>query len=232
MKAMIFSDLITSRRWFLMLVGTTLLVAVFIAILTGGLYGSIGVCAAMVPFMYLFNISAYDEQNGWERYRLTLPISRRQVAYGRYASMLVICACSFVMAVVMGLAIGAVASLLPESVSTPGLRLTATSVAEIAGATLLTQALILFIASLTMPLILRFGMTKATRLAPVLMVLLLMGLVGLFGHTAPFVAVASTLEGMTALQISLMAVGFLAIVLILYWLSSLLSARLYERREL
>lgn len=143
MKAMIFSDLITSKNSILTLLGVTVLIAIFIAIPTGTLYGSIGACAAMIPFMYLFSISAYDEMNGWERFRLTLPISRRQVAYGRYASMLIVCACSLVIAIVLGLLIGLVVDALPEGIVPEGLRLSNAGVGEVIGAALLTQVVIL-----------------------------------------------------------------------------------------
>lgn len=41
MKAMIFSDLITSKNSILTLLGVTVLIAIFIAIPTGTLYGAI-----------------------------------------------------------------------------------------------------------------------------------------------------------------------------------------------
>lgn len=124
MKAMVFSDLITSKNSFLTLLGVTVLIAIFIAIPTETLYGSIGACAAMIPFMYLFSISAYDEQNGWERYRLTLPISRRQVAYGRYTSMFIVCVVSLVMAVALGIVMGpwSTCSLQASSLTSSGFR--------------------------------------------------------------------------------------------------------------
>ena len=46
--------------------------------------------ATMAPLMYLFSIFAYDEMNGWERFRMTLPLTKQQVAYGRYVSMLIV----------------------------------------------------------------------------------------------------------------------------------------------
>lgn len=170
MKAMIFSDLITSKNSILTLLGVTVLIAIFIAIPTGTLYGAIGACAAMIPFMYLFSISAYDEMNGWERFRLTLPISRRQVAYGRYASMLIVCVCSLVIAIALGLLIGLVVDALPGGIVPEGLRLSNAGVGEVIGAALLTQVVILLVATLTLPFILRYGMTKATRIAPMVLI--------------------------------------------------------------
>lgn len=232
MKAMIFSDLITSKNSFPTLLGMTLLIAVFIAIPTESLYGSIGACAAMIPFMYLFSISAYDEQNGWERYRLTLPITRRQVAYGRYASLLIVCACSFVLAVLVGCAIGLVADMLPGDVASSGLRLSSSGVAEVVGTALLTQVIILLVAALTMPFILRYGMTKGTRIAPVLLIFVITGAI-VFASNTPFVGDLEVFISAMGMQgIVILLIAALGAVLVLYFISSFIAARLYEQREL
>ncbi len=232
MRAMIFSDLITSKNSALALLGTTMLIAIFIAIPTGTLYGAIGACAAMVPFMYLFSISAYDEQNGWERYRLTLPISRRQVAYGRYASMLVVCVCSLVLAIVLGLAIGLVCDMLPAETVPEGVRLSNAGVGEVVGTALLTQTVILFVATLVLPFILRYGMTKATRIAPMLLIFVFAGVCVLAGNTPVGAQIESFVAGLGAGEMAALVVGVIAVVLALYLLSSLVAARLYEHREL
>ena len=205
MKAMIFSDLITSKNSILTLLGVTVLIAIFIAIPTGTLYGAIGACAAMIPFMYLFSISAYDEMNGWERFRLTLPISRRQVAYGRYASMLIVCVCSLVIAIALGLLIGLAA--------------------------LLTQVVILLVATLTLPFILRYGMTKATRIAPMVLIFAISGLAVLLGNTPIVGELEVFLGGMGQLQMVLLGAGIVVVVLALYAASALVAARFYEHRE-
>lgn len=232
MKAMIFSDLITSKNSLSMLLGTTVLIAIFIAIPTGTLYGSIGACAAMIPFMYLFSISAYDEQRGWERYRLTLPISRRQVAYGRYASMLIVCACSLVIAIALGLLIGVVADVLPADIVPENLRLSNASVAEVVSVALLTQMVILLVVTLTLPFILRYGMTKATRIAPMVLIFAICGLVVLLGNTPAIGGLEAFMSGAGQIQIAAVVVCAALVVLALYVVSALVAARLYERREL
>ncbi|MEI3377155.1 MAG: ABC-2 transporter permease [Coriobacteriales bacterium] len=232
MKAMVFSDLITSKGSALALLGITALVAVFISIPTGTLYGTIGACAAMIPFIYLFTICAYDELNGWERYRLTLPISRRQVVYGRYASMLIICACSLVLAVALGLAIGLVAELLPESIVPDGLRLSNIGVGEVVGTALLTQVVILLVATLTLPFIMRYGMTKATRIAPMLLIFVISGGMVLLSNTPIAVHAEAFLGGLEMWGMVLLAAVIVVVVLGLYALSALIAAHLYEHREL
>lgn len=232
MKAMVLSDLITFRSSALALLGVTLLVAVFIAIPTGTLYGAIGACAAMVPFIYLFSISAYDEQHGWERYRLTLPISRRQVAYGRYASTLVVCACSLVVAVALGLAVGLVADALPESIVPEGLRLSNAGAGEIIGTALLTQTVILLVITLTLPLILRNGMTKSMRIAPMVLIFVISGGVVLLSNLPIVDQIEAFVSGLGSFGMGALVAAIAVAVLVLYGLSSLIAARFYEHREL
>lgn len=86
MKAMIVSDFAVLRSALLQLLGICAIIALFMGYVMGAV-GTAAAIAAMVPFMGLFSLAAYDEQNNWERFRLTLPLTRRQVVFGRYASI-------------------------------------------------------------------------------------------------------------------------------------------------
>lgn len=90
MKAMIFSDLITSKNAFVQLLLISIVICGFLAWGTGEVIVGTAAMATMAPLMYLFSIFAYDEMNGWERFRMTLPLTKHQVAYGRYMSMLIV----------------------------------------------------------------------------------------------------------------------------------------------
>lgn len=230
MRAMIFSDLVTSKNSIPALFGMTAFVSLFIAIITETLVVAVACMAAMVPFMYLFSISAYDEQNGWERFRLTLPISKKQVAYGRYASMFIITICTLVASILLGCVLGLVAEALPEGAVPAGLALSEFGIATIAGVAVFTQLIILTAAIFTLPLIMRFGMTRGSRIVPIVLVLALSTFAALFGNSldASIIARFFSDEGMLALLIGLACV----IVLLLYGASAVLSAWLYERREL
>lgn len=52
---------------------------------------SAGACAvsAMSPIMVMSSLAGFDNQNGWERYRATLPISRKDIICARYLSIIV-----------------------------------------------------------------------------------------------------------------------------------------------
>jgi len=77
MKTMIVSDFAALRSALLQLVGICLVVSLFMSYVMGAV-GTSAAIGAMIPFMCLFSLAALDEQNGWERFRLTLPITRRQ----------------------------------------------------------------------------------------------------------------------------------------------------------
>lgn len=229
MKAMVFSDLITARNSFGALLGITLFVSAFIAVGTDTLIAAVACMGAMVPFMYLFSISAYDEQGGWEQFRLTLPLTRRQVAYGRYASMLALTGCAMVLALAAGLLIGAVAGALPAGMVPEGLLLGVTTPEMLVVAVVAVGLIILLSAAVTLPLIMRFGMTKGTRLVPVVMLLALSAVAGLLGTGLDTIGLDAVLTSGSIMMVMAVAA---VVTLALYGASALLAAQLYERREI
>ena len=112
MKAIIVSDFAVLRSALLQLLGICLVIALFMGYVMGAVDTAAAI-AAMIPFTGLFSLAAYDEQNNWERFRLTLPLTRRQVVFGRYASIALLTAGSLALALVLGLGIAALAGLLP-----------------------------------------------------------------------------------------------------------------------
>lgn len=105
MKAMIVSDFAVLRSALLQLLGICAIIALFMGYVMGAWAPRLP--AAMVPFMGLFSLAAYDEQNNWERFRLTLPLTRRQVVFGRYASIALLTVGSLALALALGLGIAA-----------------------------------------------------------------------------------------------------------------------------
>lgn len=236
MLVMIKTDLITMKNYALQNVVIMTLVAVFICIGTGSITAGIAALMFMLPFLYIFSVVAYDEMNGWERFRLTMPISRNQVAFGRYASVLIAIAISVVLALVIALVI---------SLVTPHLDFAAGfdegfSLAAMTGRLLLIAAFLLFVTSVVLPLFIRFGMTKATRIVPLAFLLLALAFM--------FVSTGSTegaIEQSLPLLVTMIApapdqegfallcnLAVFAIMLVPYVASSLLTAKLYEKRQL
>ena len=52
---------------------------------------SAGACAvsAMSPIMVMNSLAGFDNQNGWERYRATLPLTRKDIICARYLCIVV-----------------------------------------------------------------------------------------------------------------------------------------------
>lgn len=71
-------------------VGLFIFVVLTLANATDGDSGmSAGACAvsAMSPIIIMNSLAGYDNQNGWERYRATLPFSRKDIICARYLGL-------------------------------------------------------------------------------------------------------------------------------------------------
>lgn len=229
MRAMLLSDLISSRSYLLQLLGISAFVAVFVGVMTENLVAIVGCVAAMVPFLYLFSIASCDDQNGWERFRLTMPISRRQVAYGRYASFFVVLMASAIIATTIAMMVGCIVQLLPEGIVADTVGLDYWGAFELLAAGLSVASVILLASALSLPVIIRFGMTRGARFVPVVVVLALSAVVGFFANN-PAIAHLEILLSSSESIVLVLAV-LVAVVLAIYIASALVSARLYEKRE-
>lgn len=232
MKTMVFTDLITTKNSLLTLLGIDVVLGVFLTFTMQTLIGGLAAMCVIVPFMFLFSISAYDEMGGWERFRLTLPVTRRQVAFGRYASLFITLAA----AVVLTFVVGHVMVMIGDAVSGAPVFITSQEVdlQTVCAVVLTVSVVILLTAAITLPFIMRFGMTKATRILPVVIVLVLALGIAATGDIATSDALATAFGWAFALgpdATDLLAVAALAVALLLYIASAFVSAKLYEKRE-
>ena len=121
---------------------------------------SAGACAvsAMSPIMVMSSLAGFDNQNGWERYRATLSLSRKDIICARYLSIIVFSA------------VTACAAALLSIVSFPlfnsaGIPLTGQIVFEIAIASAASMLISLMMVFLAQPLFFRSGHMEALRLS-------------------------------------------------------------------
>lgn len=237
MLVMIKTDLITMKNYALQNMVIMTLVAVFICIGTGSITAGIAALAAMLPFLYVFSVVAYDEMNGWERFRLTLPINRRQVVFGRYVSIIIVVLLSDLLAIALYALISLLASVAP---AIPGISALDNSFEPVRGMgqILLVSSVILIAATFAMPLFMRFGLTKGSRVVPLVIVLLLVVAIYIAGDSEELILnVAPMLEVLVqpGLQAELATLGIctcvFAAVLVLYAISALIATRLYEKRQ-
>lgn len=238
MKTMIVSDFITMRNSMSQLAVINLVCAAFIAAMTQSVLAGASALAVMVPFMYVFSILAYDEMNGWERFRLTLPIGRRQVVLGRYAGILLLSVISGVVALTVAAAFELFAGTLPAGTLPEGLLLPSGDMPMLVSAVALAIAVVVGVAAFTLPLFMRFGMTKATRIVPIVMVMLIAGGIYLGGDLGVFSAVVQGLSpvigdvfsdpGASAL---LLGGSLLLVMVVLFAGSAVLAVKMYEGRQ-
>lgn len=202
--------------------------------------GSTSMLPGTIFMMGMFSLSNsashYDEQNDWAAFRLTMPVSRRDVVLGRYlfvlAGTLTVSLLVAVAACLLSWMGGA--SLLPEVVASV-VRLDADMIRAGVFTLAFCSAMGFVIASVSMPVFFKFGQTKATQWLPFIMMFLGVAPVmagGFMGEEAivpmqQALSFAETPEGLTSFT-----VGALIFGAVCYAVSALVSLRVYKAREL
>ena len=185
--------------------------------------------------------AAYDEQNDWGSFRLTLPLSRRDVVLGRYGAIVTLGLGGMAVGLLAAFAISAVASAveLPGELS-QALALDAGTLSAMAFATTFCLLIGAVVASVVTPIYFRLGQTKATQLLPTIIVMIFvlpvifLGNSGLLDGALPgleqisaFLAYIETPEGL-----AVCCVGMVAASAAILAASAAISLKLYETREL
>lgn len=212
----------------------------FMAVCFAAGMGSTSALPGIIFMMGMFSLSNsashYDEQNDWSAFRLTMPVSRRDVVLGRYLFVVAVAlAVSLLVAVVVCLLswMGE-ASLLPELVAN-AVCLDADMIQTGVFTLAFCSAMGFVIASVSMPVFFKFGQTKATQWLPFIMMFLGVApfmVVGFMGEDAIMamqqaLSFAETPEGLTSF-----AVGALLFGAVCYAVSALVSLRVYKARDL
>lgn len=134
-------------------VGLFIFVVLTLANTSGGDSGmSAGACAvsAMSPILFMNSLAGYDNQNGWERYRATLPLTRKDIICARYLCIVVFSAIMACAAVLLNIIV------LPLF-NSAGVTSTGQTVFEIAIASAASMLISLMMVFLAQPLFFRFG---------------------------------------------------------------------------
>lgn len=214
MKSLVLKDLYTvlhnSKAFLVMIVAMSFFLS-FTSEGSGGFYTIF--CCIMCAMLVVTTFS-FDNLCNWEPYAMILPITRRDVVKGKFALLLLVSAA--------GALVGFALSVLTSTVL-PGLTL---DLKEQAFYLLPGFSIALFMGSLSIPLIFKFGAEKAR--------LLLMA-----SFALPAVALILSLKAMEKAGVSLtdqMVIGFFSLspvlVLVFAFLMYLLSCRIFEAKEL
>lgn len=229
---MFMSDLQVAKKYLGQQLIVALLVGCIIGFTTESLYLIVPMLTVVIPFSLAFTIIAYDERGDWQQFRLALPLSRADVITGRYASIGVLVLVGAATGLVLTGIILAAGQVALDGMVPPAL-LEELSWQGVMLATGLGITIILLMLSVTLPLVSRFGMTKAVRYLPLAMVLITMFVFAggqdfqLPSFVIDFITWVNTPAGTLVASI-----GIVAIAVAIYALSTALSVKLYAKREL
>ena len=190
---------------------------------------SAGTCAvsAMSPIMVMSSLAGYDNQNGWERYRATLPFSRKDIIYARY-----LCIAAFS-------AIMACAAVIMNIITLPlfenmGISSTGQTVFEISSASFASMLISLMMVFLAQPIFFRFGHMEALRLSIGLFALLGCGTMAMLSSSNPISNWLMSFAGANPDPAVLggLCAGIAVLALALFAISCTVSTKVYQARDL
>lgn len=183
--------------------------------------------SAMSPIMAMTSLAGLDNQNGWERYRATLPFSRKDIICARY---LCIIAFSAVMAC---------AAVLLNIIALPffghtGIPSTGQTVFEITIASAASMLISLMMVFLAQPLFFRFGHMEALRLSVGLFALMGCGTMAMLSSSNPISNWLMSIAGANPDPAVLggLCAGIAVLALALCAISCTVSTKVYRARDL
>ena len=190
---------------------------------------SAGACAvsAMSPIVVMNSLAGYDNQNGWERYRATLPISRKDIICARYLSIIVFSA-------VMACAATLLNILTLPLFDPMGIPSTCQTIFEIATASAASMLISLMMVFLTQPLFFRFGHMEALRLSVGLFALLGCLAMATLSSSSPISNWLMSIAGANPdpAVLGCLCAGIAVLALALCALSCIVSTKVYRARDL
>lgn len=237
MKAAFLCEFATIRNALLQMAAIYLIIGVVVGIAMESSIAMVACIAAMTPFLVVFTLSGYDEANGWQRFRACLPISRGAIVFGRYAIVLLSSVAMAAFAVIVALVLAQAAPYLPLAEGAAESLAAQSDPLTLAASALAGTAIILLVTALILPFVLRFGMTKAMRIVPIVIVLLFVVAVPLAGDALAGISgdgwaanLIAFIDDESNLPAIMAAVA--AVVLAAYAASCVAAARLYRSKEL
>lgn len=232
MKRALMSELAIARTLIPSIAGVGLFIFVVLTLANasdGDSGMSAGACAvsAMSPIIIMNSLAGYDNQNGWERYRATLPFSRKDIICARY---LCIIAFSAVMAC---------AAVLLNIITLPffdhtGIPSTGQTVFEITIASAASMLISLMMVFLAQPLFFRFGHMEALRLSVGLFALMGCGTMAMLSSSNPISNWLMSIAGANPdpAVLGCLCAGIAVLTLVLCAISCAVSTKVYRARDL
>ena len=211
-------------------VGLFIFVVLTLANTSGGDSGtSAGACAvsAMSPIMVMTSLAGFDNQNGWERYRATLPLTRKDIICARYL-------CIVAFSAVMACAAALLSIIVLPLFNSAGVTPTGQTVFEIAIASAASMLISLMMVFLAQPLFFHFGHMEALRLSVGLFALLWCLAIATLSSSNPIsnwlMSIAGASPDPTVL--GCLCAGTAVLALALCVISCAVSTKVYRARDL
>lgn len=190
---------------------------------------SAGACAvsAMSPIAVMNSLAGFDNQNGWERYRATLPFSRKDIICARYL-------CIIVFSVVMACAatlLNILALPLFDHMGIPSAGQTVFEIATASAASMLISLMMVFLAQ---PIFFRFGHMEALRLSVGLFALLWCLAIATLSSSNPISNWLMSIAGANPdpAVLGCLCAGIAVLALALCAISCAVSTKVYRVRDL
>lgn len=190
---------------------------------------SAGACAvsAMSPIIIMNSLAGYDNQNGWERYRATLPFSRKDIICARYLCIIAfsaVMACAAVLLNIIAL----------PFFNSAGVTPTGQTVFEITIASAASMLISLMMVFLAQPLFFRFGHMEALRLSVGLFALMGCGTMAMLSSSNPISNWLMSITGANPDPAVLggLCAGIAVLALVLCAISCTVSTKVYRVRDL
>ena len=222
-------------------VGLFIFVVLTLANATDGDSGmSAGACAvsAMSPIIIMNSLAGYDNQNGWERYRATLPFSRKDIICARYLCIIAfsaVMACAAVLLNIIALPFFDPTGILAlPFFDHTGIPSTGQTVFEITIASAASMLISLMMVFLAQPLFFRFGHMEALRFSVGLFALMGCGTMAMLSSSNPISNWLMSIAGANPDPAVLggLCAGIAVLALVLCAISCTVSTKVYRVRDL
>lgn len=181
-----------------------------------------GSIAVMLPIMMalgfgMFSIASfnYDEASKADRYILTMPVNRKNIVLAKYILTFSATAIGTVVGIIISLGI-------LTSIQTASLEMSELLVGAIGG-----MFGIGLIQSIQMPCIYKMGAEKGRIFA-----ILIAMVAGIFAGSFAFINVHSGTEFSTTLDLAVVGAILSVAIIIIYFISYLISCRIFEKKEM
>ena len=227
MKTAFFADMLLVRKSAVQTLVIMLVVGVFVGVGMNTPVAIVPITVAASIASMPFTLFALDEQNSWEAYRSSLPLTRGSVIWAR--------ALAIIVTTVVTATLGAVLTMViyPIAIVFPGLGLSfegvSPSIVAFGGAC--AFALCSVLEAVLMPLAAKFGLTKGVRFIPLAFLVIFFLAIWALNSGGATRVLGTAFESIATGNLWPVVGVLLVVALAIYAAGAFIAAKLYETRE-